>query len=156
MSNAEYREFVEDGGYERPELWLERGWATVFRKHGWTASALLAATRRRRLDGSSRWPAERELCEDEPVCHLSFIEADAFARWAGARLPSGGRVGDGLRRTGRWRAISSTAAGRTPAPAASGPRKGGLRQAFGDVCGVDPEQPTRPYPGYRPRGRNPG
>jgi ergothioneine biosynthesis protein EgtB len=84
VTNGEYLEFVEDGGYRRPDLWLSDGWATV-RASGWDAPLYWE-----RRDGA--WSVAtlgglRELRSDEPVCHVSFFEADAFARWAGARLP---------------------------------------------------------------------
>jgi dimethylhistidine N-methyltransferase len=70
--------FIEDGGYERPELWLSDGWATV-RAEGWVAPmywTTMTLAGRRAVDPS------------EPVRHVSFYEADAFARWAGKRLPT--------------------------------------------------------------------
>ncbi len=81
----EYREFIADGGYRRPEFWLSDGWATV-RQEGWQAPLYW-----RIEDGA--WhvftlAGERPLDPAEPVCHVSFYEADAFARWAGRRLPS--------------------------------------------------------------------
>ena len=85
VTNGEYRAFIEDGGYRRPDLWLSNGWATVRERHweaplyweradgGWTEFTLAGA---------------RPLDENEPVCHVSYFEADAFARWAGHRLPT--------------------------------------------------------------------
>ena len=77
--------FIEDGGYHRPELWLSDGWSTI-RSDGWDAPLYWT-----RLD--DRWHhftlgGFRPVHPDEPVCHLSYYEADAYARWAGARLPS--------------------------------------------------------------------
>lgn len=85
VNNGEYLRFIADGGYNRPELWLSDGWAERQRAE-WTAPlywhrdgagfALFTLCGMQSLD-----PAE-------PVCHLSFYEADAYARWAGARLPT--------------------------------------------------------------------
>ena len=83
---GEYLDFVEDGGYRRPEFWLSDGWAAVG-QYGWQAPLYW-----RREDGGG-WSIFtlsgcRRLNPAEPVCHVSFYEADAFARWAGKRLPS--------------------------------------------------------------------
>jgi ergothioneine biosynthesis protein EgtB len=85
ISNGEYREFIADGGYRRPELWLDLGWTTIQRE-GWQQPLYW----RGGPGGYSEFTlaGERELCDAEPVSHVSYIEADAFARWAGARLPS--------------------------------------------------------------------
>lgn len=85
VSCAEYLEFMEDGGYERPELWLSEGWATVL-ANGWTAPLYW-----RRHEG--RWRrftlfGEEDVGRGDPVSHVSYFEADAFARWRGARLPT--------------------------------------------------------------------
>ncbi len=81
--NREFMEFMEDSGYRRPELWLSDGWDAVL-AHGWSAPLYWE-----RKDGA--WltfttGGMREVRPDEPVCHVSYYEADAFARWAGARL----------------------------------------------------------------------
>lgn len=89
VTNREYLAFIDDEGYRRPELWLSAGLATV-QERGWSAPLYwerdaggawteftLGGTRR--LDGAAL---------DAPVCHVSFYEADAFARWSGARLPT--------------------------------------------------------------------
>ncbi|HJU28847.1 MAG TPA: ergothioneine biosynthesis protein EgtB, partial [Candidatus Binataceae bacterium] len=82
---GEFIEFVEGGGYQRPELWLSAGWAAV-QENGWGAPLYWE-----KIDGE--WncftlAGMRPLNSAEPVCHLSYFEADAFARWRGARLPS--------------------------------------------------------------------
>lgn len=82
---GDYLAFIEDGGYCRPELWLSDGWSTA-NSEGWTAPLYWQP------DGSSwsRFSLEgRKLVDStEPVLHLSYYEADAYARWAGARLPT--------------------------------------------------------------------
>ena len=82
---GEYLDFIEAGGYQRPELWLSDGWATV-RAEGWEAPLYW-----RHRDGV--WSiftlnGLRHLNPAEPVCHVSYFEADAYAKWAGKRLPT--------------------------------------------------------------------
>ncbi|WP_291079478.1 SUMF1/EgtB/PvdO family nonheme iron enzyme, partial [Dietzia sp. UBA5065] len=83
---ADWTRFMADGGYSRPELWLSDGWATV-QAEGWDAPGYW----RREADGG--WTTftlsgRRPVVGAEPVLHVSFYEADAYARWAGARLPT--------------------------------------------------------------------
>ena len=82
---GDYLEFIEDGGYRRPELWLSDGWAMAAAE-GWVAPLYW-----RRQDGAwTRFTLEgrRPVDSSEPVLHVSHYEADAYARWAGARLPT--------------------------------------------------------------------
>jgi len=84
-TNGEYLAFIEEGGYRDPTLWLSEGWATV-QHEGWEAPLYW-----RRDEGS--WTmftlhGRRAVDPDEPVCHVSYYEADAFARWRGKRLPN--------------------------------------------------------------------
>ncbi len=82
---GEYLDFISDGGYRRPEFWLSEGWACV-QQQGWQAPLYW-----RGEDGEWRiftLAGERRVEPAEPVCHVSFYEADAFARWAGRRLPT--------------------------------------------------------------------
>jgi ergothioneine biosynthesis protein EgtB len=85
ITNAEYMQFMLDDGYKRPEIWLSEGWETV-RTQGWDAPLYWE----RRGD---RWwnytcAGMRPVELNEPVCHVSYFEAEAFARWAEARLPT--------------------------------------------------------------------
>ncbi len=82
VSNAEYTEFIRDGGYRTPLLWMAEGWATLERE-GWSRPLYWAQD----LTHAFTLSGPRPLDPHAPVCHVSFFEADAFARWAGARLP---------------------------------------------------------------------
>ena len=90
VTTAEYLAFVNDNGYTRPELWLSEGW-TAMRAAGWQAPLYWV----RSSATASGWTVYTlkgfqpldELLET-PVCHLSFFEADAYARWSGCRLPT--------------------------------------------------------------------
>jgi ergothioneine biosynthesis protein EgtB len=85
VTNGEYLAFVADGGYRRPELWLSEGWATAA-GHGWEAPLYWERS-------GGEWhvfttAGMQPLDPHEPVCHASLFEADAYARWCGARLPT--------------------------------------------------------------------
>ncbi len=82
---GEFLEFIDDRGYARPELWLSDGW-NVVNTRNWNAPLYWE-----KIDGEywlTTLGGFRRVTESEPVCHVSFYEADAFARWAGARLPT--------------------------------------------------------------------
>lgn len=83
---GEYLAFIEDGGYRRPELWLSDGWDAV-RAHGWDAPLYWERGEDRRW-WAMTLAGMRPVVPAEPVCHVSYFEADAYARWAGARLPT--------------------------------------------------------------------
>ncbi|MGH7053229.1 MAG: ergothioneine biosynthesis protein EgtB [Stellaceae bacterium] len=143
---GEYREFIEDGGYRRPEFWLSDGWAAAGQS-GWEAPLYW-----RRKDGGG-WAIFtlsgcRRLNQAEPVCHVSFYEADAFARWAGKRLPSEAEwevAADGLPLAGNF-----ADSGRLhPCAAAAGADSTSLAQMFGDVWEWT-ASPYTAYPRFRP------
>ena len=84
---GEYLEFIADGGYERAELWLSEGWDTV-KAQGWTAPLYWFQVEDEWRVFTLRGPVRLGALTDAPVCHVSYFEADAFARWAGKRLPT--------------------------------------------------------------------
>ncbi|KQW64660.1 ergothioneine biosynthesis protein EgtB [Variovorax sp. Root411] len=95
---GDYAQFIADGGYRRPELWLSDGWAAV-QANGWRHPAYWLASDDPRLgfgsqpQGAAGWHVfglhgVRPMEADAPVSHLSFYEAAAYAEWAGARLPT--------------------------------------------------------------------
>ena len=144
VSNGEYRAFIEDGGYERAEWWLSLGWATV-REGGWRCPMYWF----KKDGGWHQYTLHRgvvPLREDEPVCHLSYFEADAYARWAGARLPTeaewehaaADRPLDGVvGEEGRFH------------PSALDPSEASASRFFGDVWEWTSSS-YGPYPGYAP------
>lgn len=140
---GEFLEFMEDGGYERPDLWLSMGWATA-QENEWTEPFYWE-----KRDGE--WwvftlNGMKRVDPAEPVSHLSYFEADAYARWAGARLPT----------EAEWEIASRSVEIEGnfvdnerfhPLPAAEG--RGGLKQMYGDVWEWTRSQ-YEPYPGYTP------
>jgi ergothioneine biosynthesis protein EgtB len=145
VTNAEWLGFIEDGGYGRPGLWMADGWA-------WVTSNRIEAPLywSRGADGWSRFALDglKPLVPGEPVAHISWYEADAYARWAGARLP----------REEEWEAA---AAGFAPDGGAQLDRAGpvrprpappgeGLRQMYGDLWEWTMSA-FGAYPGYRPQ-----
>lgn len=147
---AEYLAFIEQNGYGKPELWLSEGWATM-RAEGWQAPLYW----HRDDSTESGWRiytlhgfVPLEDLSETPVCHISFFEADAYARWSGHRLPTEFEwehaastlpvtsQGNNLLETGNLHP--------TPATPASG-----LQQVFGDAWEWT-ASPYTGYPGYKP------
>jgi ergothioneine biosynthesis protein EgtB len=121
VTNGEWLEFMADGGYATPTLWLSDGWSTA-EAEGWHAPGYW-----RKADGA--WFAMtlgglRPVEPDQPVCHVSYYEADAFARWSGKDLPT----------EAEWEVAA---------------KSDGLRGAFGTVWQWTRSSYTS-YPGYKP------
>lgn len=143
VTNGEYRAFMEDGGYRRPELWLSDGWSRIAAE-GWTRPLYWSQDASREFTLAGWQPID----EASPVCHVSYYEADAYARWAGARLPTeqewelaAAPVADGgnMLETDVLHPLPSPPAG-DAAPAA---------QLFGDVWEWT-ASPYAAYPGFEP------
>jgi len=139
VTNGEYQAFVREGGYREPGLWLSDGWATV-QAEGWQHPLYWQAD----LDSEFSVAGMRAIDPHEPVCHLSYFEADAFARWAGARLPT----------EAEWESAASSIAvdgnlqdKQRFHPVASD--DDGLLQMFGDVWEWT-ASPYVSYPGFQP------
>jgi ergothioneine biosynthesis protein EgtB len=147
---GDWLEFIADDGYGRPELWMADGWATV-QQAGWEAPLYWE-----RDDADRGWSVFtlgglRPLDPTEPVVHISWYEADAYARWAGHRLPT----------EEEWEAVAHPfGAEGLPGsfldptvlhPRPPGPRRSGgpPRQLFGEVWQWT-ASPYSPYPGFRP------
>jgi ergothioneine biosynthesis protein EgtB len=142
----EYLEFMSADGYARPELWLSDGWEAV-RKQGWQAPLYWErdatdSTGWRIFTLGGRHPLSA--LPDTPVCHVSFFEADAFARWRGRRLPTEAEWE--LAANGRSIKGNLLDSGRLHPAVASGD---GLDQLFGDVWEWTASAYTG-YPGYKP------
>ena len=142
VTNAEFAEFIADGGYDEPTVWLSDGWR-------WRQERAVAAPMYwRSVDGcwlEYRLDGERPLMPNAPVTHVSHYEADAYARWAGARLPT----------EAEWEVAAASHAidgnfargPRAPHPEPVG--TDGMGQLFGD-CWEWTSSAYVPYPGFEP------
>lgn len=143
VTSGEFLEFMRARGYARPGCWLSDGWRAV-QEQGWTAPLYWE-----QIEGEWWMMTLRGLSPvvaSEPVCHVSFYEADAFARWAGARLPTEAEwevaareeeVRGNFADSGRFH------------PAVAGPPAPRLSQVYGDVWEWT-ASPYTAYPGFRP------
>ena len=136
VTNGEYREFIRDGGYDNSELWLSDGWATV-NDRNWQRPLYWDEG----LEQEFTLGGPRELDVKAPVTHVSYYEADAFARWSGARLPTeaewelaarGHEVEGNFVESGFWHPVA-----------------GDTSQYFGDVWEWTSSS-YAPYPGFKP------
>lgn len=150
VTNGEYLEFLSDGGYERAELWLSEGW-NLASQQGWKHPLYWEPG-----DGAGGWATftlggMKPLQKDEPVTHLSFFEADAFARWAGVDLPTEAQWEHACMATGCDSSINSTnfVDDGSFHPRVVRPAHSSLQQMLGDVWEWTASS-YRPYPGYRP------
>ena len=150
VTNREYLEFLEDGGYDRPEHWLSDGWFAR-QRNGWSAPLYWE-------HAAGRWrvftlAGMQNLDPDEPVCHVSYYEADAFAQWAGARLATEAEWETAATSAGVSREGNFLESGQFhPAALSAGSTSSGasqLAQLYGDVWEWT-QSPYTAYRGYRP------
>ncbi|MEM9187640.1 MAG: ergothioneine biosynthesis protein EgtB [Myxococcota bacterium] len=144
VTNREFQEFMDDDGYRRNALWLSDGWATV-QERGWHAPLYWEKNGEKWFQMTLRGfePVQPE----SPVCHVSFYEADAFARWAGLRLPT----------EQEWEHAAMRATPKSRGTLLEDGRyhpdgrraEGELLHVFGEVWEWTASA-YRPYPGYRP------
>ena len=148
VTNREYLEFMEDGGYGNPLLWLSNGWSKV-QDQGWAAPLYWEMK-----DEEWRFwtlSGDRPVDPDEPVCHVSFYEADAYARWKGARLPTEREWEHAARRTCFPSAGANflDTGALHPRPAGSAGSDTALLQMGGDLWEWTSNH-YEPDPGYKP------
>jgi ergothioneine biosynthesis protein EgtB len=143
VTNREWCEFIDDGGYRQPLLWLADGWSQV-QSQGWNAPLYWR--------GGTKTPLQMSLAGDAgvdphaPVCHISYFEADAYARWAGKRLPTEAEWEvAGARQPVAGNFASS---GRFAPTAVHADLQAPLRQLYGDVWEWT-SSAFAAYPGFR-------
>jgi ergothioneine biosynthesis protein EgtB len=145
VTNREWLAFIADGGYRTPLLWLSEGWAKA-KAEGWTMPLYWEER------GGEHWTmtlrGAQPIDPDAPVTHVSYFEADAFATWAGRRLPSEAEwehATESAPHAGNFADSGRLRPKPAPAPAAGD----GLRQMFGDVWEWT-RSAFSPYPRFRP------
>jgi ergothioneine biosynthesis protein EgtB len=138
VTNGEFREFINEGGYEKHEFWLSDGWA-VIQQRGWNRPLYWSSD----LQSEFTLGGQRDLDLGAPVAHVSYYEADAFARWSNCRLPTEDEwersaktqpVAGNLLDSGFWHPLAA---------------KGSNGQFFGDTWEWT-SSAYAPYPGFKP------
>ena len=139
VTNGEYREFINSGAYKDPQLWLADGWA-IINERGWQRPLYWDDA----LETEYTLAGRTEIDEHAPVCHISYYEADAFARWSGCRLPT---EFEWEHATAALSVEGNLRGGNAWHPAAAN----GASQYFGDVWEWT-SSAYAPYPGFQPLG----
>jgi len=149
VTSTEYQQFMNDGGYRRPELWLSDGWDTV-NAQGWNSPLYWEQRDGRWLEFS--FSGMQELDPAAPVCHVSFYEAEAYSRWSNVRLPLEEEWEVAAAQNSRVSTRTLLESGEHhPQPTRKEKEKGdhGLQQLFGDVWEWT-SSPYVAYPGFQP------
>ncbi|MDB5328439.1 MAG: hypothetical protein JWM57_4008 [Phycisphaerales bacterium] len=146
VTNGEFKRFIDDGGYQRAELWLSAGIATA-KADDWQAPMYWI-----KQDGewlNHTLAGMRPVADDEPVCHVSLFEADAYARWAGCRLPTEFEWETAVAESGASAATGNFVETESFHPRPASPTATGPQQLLGDVWEWT-NSAYLGYPGYRP------
>ena len=142
VTNRQYQAFIDDGGYLKPVYWLSDGWATVQKQH-WEQPLYWLEVQGRAMEFTLYGLQERQA--DQPVCHLSGYEADAYANWANARLPTEAEWEFAARQQAVNVSPDSTL---HPQTAAQNKATGPLLQLY-DSCWQWTASAYRAYPGFK-------
>lgn len=143
ITNKEYLEFMNAGGYDRSEFWLDEGWSTL-KKEAWVAPLYW-------FKRDEKWmnftlSGTRFIDENEPVTHISYFEADAFARWKGVRLPT---EQEWEHACGKREITGNFVDENAFHPIPNNEKGDGLKQMYGDAWEWTMSSYS-PYPNYKP------